>query len=322
MARYDIKGTTPRDIYNINSNFMQLSQEIFGNSDFTKTVEKQVKKNTESIEAVKITVGDLEGNYGQLIVDVNGINIEVGGKLNEADFTGNTIASKINLSSTTIKLVASKIQFEGLVTANNNFKILTDGSIETVNAKLTGEINSVDGSGRAVRIFNRNLVFYSPSNQTVRGVLSSSGIDGTSTEGLSVLLPKAKDSIFSVDRMSSFNDSTGVWGADKVLFRVRSYADGTSQVLATSDTFHVASDLTAPRAIQMGTISLNKDTATSKTFSTAMQGSPVIVLTPMHSITGAVVTAKLVSTSSTGFSAIIQGSPTSQNVTFYWIALT
>ena len=87
MARYDIKGTTPRDIYNINSNFMQLSQEIFGNSDFTKTVEKQVKKNTESIEAVKITVGDLEGNYGQLIVDVNGINIEVGGKLNEADFT-------------------------------------------------------------------------------------------------------------------------------------------------------------------------------------------------------------------------------------------
>lgn len=317
MARYDIKGTTPRDIYNINSNFIQLSQEIFGNSDFTKTVEKQVKKNTESLVAITTTVGDLEGNYGQLIVDVNEINIEVGGKLNEADFTGNTIASKINLSSTTIKLAASKIQLEGIVTANNNFKILLDGSIEAVNAKLSGELSTFDGSGRSTRIFNRNLVFYSPTNQEVRGIYSSASYIDTNSEGTVILLPKStvKNTIFSIARYNSFDDATGVWNVDKILLQAKSKSDGETTLSIEADKFFAA------KAIQRGTIVLNASTATSHTFSTEMQGYPTVVLTPIHSITGAVITAKVVSASTTGFSAIIQGSPTSGDVTFYWIAV-
>lgn len=63
-------------------------------------------------------------------------------KVSTTDFNGNTIASKINQSATTIKLQASKITLEGLITANNNFKILADGSIEAVNAKLSGSITA------------------------------------------------------------------------------------------------------------------------------------------------------------------------------------
>lgn len=45
-----------------------------------------------------------------------------------------------------VKIKAANIQLEGLVTANGNFKILEDGSIETINGKFTGEINANKGT--------------------------------------------------------------------------------------------------------------------------------------------------------------------------------
>lgn len=45
-----------------------------------------------------------------------------------------------------VKIKATNIQLEGLVTANENFKILADGSIEAVNGKFKGEINSNKGN--------------------------------------------------------------------------------------------------------------------------------------------------------------------------------
>lgn len=47
--------------------------------------------------------------------------------------------------NTVIKLTADNIQLEGLVTANGNFKILDDGSIEAVNGKFGGEVNATSG---------------------------------------------------------------------------------------------------------------------------------------------------------------------------------
>lgn len=53
---------------------------------------------------------------------------------------GDKVVSAINLSSEEAKIKAPKIGLEGIVTANNNFKVLEDGSIEAVNATLTGDI--------------------------------------------------------------------------------------------------------------------------------------------------------------------------------------
>lgn len=44
-----------------------------------------------------------------------------------------------------VKIKADHIQLEGIVTANGNFKILEDGSIETINGKFSGEINATSG---------------------------------------------------------------------------------------------------------------------------------------------------------------------------------
>ena len=49
------------------------------------------------------------------------------------------------ITSDILKIVAENIKLEGLVTANNNFKILLDGSIEAVNAKISGQVTADSG---------------------------------------------------------------------------------------------------------------------------------------------------------------------------------
>ena len=51
------------------------------------------------------------------------------------------VVSEINQSAEEVKIKANKISLEGLVTANENFKILEDGSIESKNGKFSGVID-------------------------------------------------------------------------------------------------------------------------------------------------------------------------------------
>lgn len=61
------------------------------------------------------------------------------------DVDGN-LKSFVGAGQDGVKIKASNIQMEGLVTANENFKILKDGSIEAKNGKFTGEIESYKGT--------------------------------------------------------------------------------------------------------------------------------------------------------------------------------
>ena len=63
----------------------------------------------------------------------------IGVAVEETDAEGHT--------RTVIKLLADNIKLEGLVTANGNFKILKDGSIEARNGKFSGEIELHDKEG-------------------------------------------------------------------------------------------------------------------------------------------------------------------------------
>ena len=60
--------------------------------------------------------------------------------------TKTEIISEINQSPEKVSIKASKISLEGLVTANENFKVLEDGSIQAVNGKFTGIIEGSSGS--------------------------------------------------------------------------------------------------------------------------------------------------------------------------------
>lgn len=61
------------------------------------------------------------------------------------DVDGN-LKSFVGAGQDGVKIKASNIQLEGLVTANKNFKILEDGSIEAKNGKFMGEIESYKGT--------------------------------------------------------------------------------------------------------------------------------------------------------------------------------
>lgn len=87
---------------------------------------------------VKDTTDRIKLAESQILQQANEIALRV----RTEDYNGNEIASLINQTATTIKLKAEKIALEGLVTANQNFKILLDGSIEAVNAKLSGAITA------------------------------------------------------------------------------------------------------------------------------------------------------------------------------------
>ncbi len=52
------------------------------------------------------------------------------------------IISEINQTAEEVRILAEKIKFEGLVTANDNFMILEDGSIIAKNATIEGDITS------------------------------------------------------------------------------------------------------------------------------------------------------------------------------------
>lgn len=74
------------------------------------------------------------GLYAQ---DSNGKVALIGVSIEEDDGNGGT--------KSVIKLTADNIQLEGLITANENFKVLADGSIEAKNGKFIGTIDATSG---------------------------------------------------------------------------------------------------------------------------------------------------------------------------------
>ena len=83
------------------------------------------------------------------------INLRVDEKLDEEDFTSANIMLKINNDESQATINADKINLNGVVTANNNFKILSDGSMETKSAKINGgtiNLNSSMGGASLVTL--------------------------------------------------------------------------------------------------------------------------------------------------------------------------
>lgn len=62
-------------------------------------------------------------------------------KLDNSKFTKAEIVAEINNGVSNVKIYADNINLNGAVTANNNFKILTDGSMAAKNGKFEGEIS-------------------------------------------------------------------------------------------------------------------------------------------------------------------------------------
>lgn len=82
--------------------------------------------------------------------DINGVlsaitqartSITLNSQQIELKVSKDSLISTINQSAELVAINASKIDLNGVVTANQNFKILTDGSMEARNGKFRGHIN-------------------------------------------------------------------------------------------------------------------------------------------------------------------------------------
>lgn len=95
--------------------------------------------------------------------------------------TKGTIISEINQTAEAVTISASKINFNGIVTANQNFKILSDGSMEAKNGKFSGDLT-------AENTYCNNLLLRSGKEMTV-GLwkIGSNGIYYPSGQGFNYL---------------------------------------------------------------------------------------------------------------------------------------
>lgn len=124
------------------------------------------------------------GIYAQ---DADGKLALIGVSVDETDADGNKIS--------VVKLTGDHIKLEGLVTANENFKILEDGSIEAKNGKFTGEIDAdtgqiggfsisygrlgidKDGGGSGMFLYNSMIGFKGDNMQALIGCYNDLGTD-------------------------------------------------------------------------------------------------------------------------------------------------
>lgn len=132
--RVETLANTYKTLFEQSERLVKISAAVFDKND-------ALLKETGLVlrpEGAGLYAQDGEGNIGLI-----GVSVEETG----ADGTTKTV----------IKLTADNIHLEGLVTANGNFKILEDGSIETTNGKFTGEVNATSGKIGGFQIGNGRI---------------------------------------------------------------------------------------------------------------------------------------------------------------------
>ena len=118
---------------NLNSTNTQFQQLKRQTNVLERTVEETVSKITsieqvsseayEKAENAEITANSFESTISQQAKEIES-------KVSKTDYTGEEIASLINQTAENIKIIAEHISLEGTVTANSNFKVNEDGSVE------------------------------------------------------------------------------------------------------------------------------------------------------------------------------------------------
>ena len=130
------------------------------------------------------------------------------------DYTGNNIASLINQSSTTILLKASKIELEGVISANGTFKIDTLGNMIATGGKI-GRFSIINNR----LVWNQSDYFGGISRSLKLGY--STGDEGV----VDVSFDAATDGRFGIKAVGRSPGSAAIYGSSK-----------TSQSYPTGDT--------------------------------------------------------------------------------------
>lgn len=199
-----------------------MAQNIYTTQFATKA--ELTSEINQSAQQIDLSVNQKLTNYSTttemnsaITVKANEINSTVSTKVGK-----NEIISRINQSAEAVSINANKINLNGAVTANQNFKIKTDGSMEAKNATFSGTVNATGGKIAAFTINDDNL---------------------TSQSGNGAYISLSKNSIHFGKRQGSSDYSLGTMG----IYNDNSYINflradsNTSEVVAnemTAETFN------------------------------------------------------------------------------------
>lgn len=120
----------------LNSAINQTSEQINLSVD-TKIEDLDTKLSTDITQTSTSIINEVNASISNLDDDLNA-------KLELKVDTENLI-SEINASAEQVNIKGEKISLEGTITANENFKVLEDGSIEAKNGSFKGNIYLDDG---------------------------------------------------------------------------------------------------------------------------------------------------------------------------------
>ncbi len=97
------------------------------------TAETAISRITVAENSITSEVSRAKGAESTLSSRITQTETEIESKVSAGE-----IASSINQTAQSVKINASKIDFNGIVTANSYFKVLTDGSMECISGKIGG----------------------------------------------------------------------------------------------------------------------------------------------------------------------------------------
>ncbi len=129
-ANSTVSGLSTR----ITANAEGLSAEISRATKSEGELSTSIQANAEGISAEITRAKGVEGNLStRITANAEGLSLRV---------EKNGVIAAINASSESVSINAGKINLNGVVTANNYFKINTNGSMECTNATISGNITA------------------------------------------------------------------------------------------------------------------------------------------------------------------------------------
>ena len=215
----------------------------------------------------------------QAQITVNATNIE--SKVSQTDYTGATIASKINQSASTVEIEADHINLNGIVTTNSGFAIDANGKMSANGATINGTVTSQsDDTTETATLGAGKLNIRTTSQQTN---VSRSGVSIIDRDGgadshtditggkieLSSLSPGSKYITIDAENGSefdtdvTFNDSIITPLGDLSMTGSRAYVNGSATTVPSGSWKTVATiTLEAGRWIIYATAQLGGTSAT------------------------------------------------------------
>ena len=152
----------------INLKANQITSEVSNTYETKGNAQTNYSRLTQTADSLQSQININDTDISILQQTAQGLTSTVSQKVGNDE-----VISKINQSSEAVTINAGKINLNGVVTANQNFKIKTDGSMEAVNGTFTGGKIELTDNG-------------SPTGATALVVKSSNFKSNFSSKGMTV----------------------------------------------------------------------------------------------------------------------------------------